>query len=157
MVDLTGSTDPSSASNLVLYSCSNSKCQRTYGYILVNSKYYSVGITGSNGIGESTAITSTSCTSENIGTLYNDSNDIKLCLANNVGSQKIDDSNEANYFMINKSGNIFTGGSSNNDKYIGISASSKAFIYYNIPSKKYFYNILYYILIKINNLNFFIN
>jgi len=134
-------TESITAANLVIYSCSTT-CTRMYGYILINDSYYSVGITESTSVG---TIATTSCTADNIGTLYKDeenNNSIKLCLANGIGSQAIDTTGTiSNYVMINKSGNIFTGDTTNTEKYIGINAAEKAILYYKITGNLWLISI----------------
>jgi len=126
------------AANLVIYSCDGSKCTRTYGYIKDSTDYYSVGTSASSKLSDSNIVSS--CTEGNIGKLYKDanaSNAIKLCLAAEIGTQSITTSSSKKYVMINKASNIFTGGASNTDKYIGISANENAIIYYAIADESY--------------------
>jgi len=64
---------------------------------------------------------------------------IKLCLAASIGTQSIAETTSKNYVMINKASNIFTGGGSNTDKYIGVSANQNAIIYYTIAGNYLIY------------------
>jgi len=49
-VDLSGSTDPTDAEKLVIYSCNGTTCTREYGHIRVNNNYYTVGSTASKAL-----------------------------------------------------------------------------------------------------------
>jgi len=117
--------------NLHLYLCEENVCTETYGYVVIGTNYYTVS--------KEPTITSASlsdlegsCTGEgDRGKLYKAS-DVLLCLdhTGSKSTQKIDATGEpANYLMLNVANNAFTYTSSNNDKYIVITAAPNAIVH----------------------------
>jgi hypothetical protein len=135
-----------SETNVSLYRCSlNSSseaiCERTYGYFVHGTDYYTINKSNSNvktATGKSSIVNQCS-SGDDIGTLFKDESVIKLCLDGTEKTQDIESTASVQtYFMINKADNVFTTGASDNDKYIAIEASKNAI---TLVSKDYDYCI----------------
>jgi len=125
-VDLSGS-DSVTTEDLVMYDCDGGKCTRTYGYVLYNGNYYTIGADG-NDVADS--VTNTQCTDSDVGTLVLD-DDVFLCLSEGQKTQqKIDESTAVKYYLLeNKAGNNFNNAGDYPEKHIVVKASENIYSY----------------------------